>query len=198
MRAALFLVSASATLYFASADLILYSDDFETTPPGWFVKKTNPPYSSIIFTSQGVHLQACSGLIDFQTDSLVVVPDGTDHLHLSASQTSLLCSTQLEVAFVFVRMGVNGVWPEEYIYSNYAYGGGRVLDDTPIDVILQAEPGSVIGFQFRAGISYYAGHGEERGADLESNITLTDFVLTAVGDIGFDQETWGGMKTLYR
>lgn len=200
MKGSLFSAAVLSVIFYADADLVIYSDDFLTTPPGWSVSTSNPSTNFISFGPTGVQLRSYSGWINFRNQSVVTVPWGTDHLNLTATQQTVLFSEGYYVPLAGLGYYVDGSW-QDYLYFQYIEGGADTSISTPIDVDFAVPAGSVVGFELGTCIDAVAGGPREMRslapAPVESRFRVTDFVLTAVGDIGLDESTWGSIKSLF-
>jgi len=175
----------------ARADQVLWSYPLTELPPGWTV--TEGVWS---FEADGAHSDAYVEAFQIDWNVLfsdtLVLPPGTDSISISASQYSVTWETDATSTFSFNRMVllINGVGG---IYWNVS---GNVTSSDPIFVVPLAAAGDTVVVQLVCGASSYPDPplpppGQPQAT---ADLHIWDFVVTAYGNLGLDQATWGAIK----
>lgn len=174
----------------SSADTsILFSTDFSTLPDGWVNDEWefNHPGAHV---GNGVQWDDWSAEFSSLTSSpgIYFVPDGTDSVVIHIEH----CVT-LDGDFYSSRVQLwtnHSGWGED-IFNKSGSGGVIWITDPVHFVLSDPDPGTWIGFKFRAYLS--AGYMGYSGLEW----TIDSMTVTAYGDaLGLETTTWSAIKSI--
>jgi hypothetical protein len=182
--------------------IVLYTDDFLTTPVGWTVQNNYPYISTFNFGPLGASFfmsikqtwPAMYSLSMFNP-SVAVVPFGIDHLNLYASQQGHT-GTFGAWATLRIDLMVNG----SVVETIYSVNDPLTVED-PINIdIIPSEfgcmPADTVGFLIRSQLLSQMDPRDLYWAGI-IRWHVTDFTLTAYDEAALQRLSWGEIKTVF-